>query len=140
MPLKIYCPNVNCAEPILYELTKPIACPFCGNRFDNVNIASQTTQKPKIKSIIKQVIEEDDDIDNEDNENLDINISSLQLETPIDTKKDKGVSLGEVIKQQKTGFVREKVKKVNKKKEFESFLEGARNNKKPIEIIDNSKD
>lgn len=132
MPLVKYC---DCGHPNLYTLEVPIFCGSCGTKFGNsVSIANQ---KPKIKPLIKEVIEDDNE-DIETEENLDINIDALELEVPIDKEKDRKITLGEVIKQQKTGFVREKPKKVNKKKEFQEFLESAKNTNKPIEINDGS--
>lgn len=138
MPLKIYCPS--CAQATEYTLTKPSFCSMCGNRFDgSTSIASQTQKsKPKIVNYPKikhpqdeEIIEDNDEIIEELN---DININALELDIPIDTQKDKGIKFEELAFQKKTGFVREKAKKVNKKKEFELFLSQAKNDRKSIEI------
>jgi len=172
MPLKVYCPNSKCSEPILYDLTKPIMCPFCGTNLNsNTSFASQKPKKiVKIKELEKELEDEPEEIDEdlelndepenrkhklfgqtgkskrnknrrEINEDIDVdelNISSLQLDVPISTKKDKGVTLGQVMKEEKTGFVRPKPKKVNKKAELEAFrLEAGLGGRKDISIEDN---
>lgn len=144
MPLKIYC---RCGESTEYTLNKPVFCAACGTKFESS--ISLANQKPK-KIIKSQVIETEDEeevigpikvhplfgqrkskkqkleINNEDFDDLDDgeflpDINALELDIPISNKKEKGVTLGQVIKEQKTGFAREKPKKVNKKKELEEF-------------------
>ncbi len=124
MPLKIYCPSCS---------------GMCGGRFGNSTNAS--VQKPVItKPVIRTPIHEEETEGDVEEQELKITLSALQLKTPLDTEKDKGIKFGEVMKQRKTGWTSEKPKKVNKKKEFEAFLESAKNTKKPIEIEDNSND
>lgn len=84
----------------------------------------------KIKRVSREIDDNDDDIDIDD-----LNINALQLNIPISTKKDKGVTLGQVIKEQKTGIERPKPKKVNKKKELETFrIEAGMGGRKDISI------
>lgn len=160
MPLTKYC---VCGHPNLYTLEVPVFCSSCGGKFESsISVASQ---KPKItkKPIIEleeDVDEIDEDIETEtskthklhgltsnkskrnrreteeDNIDLDdLNISALQLDVPISTKKEKGLKFEDVAFQQKTGFSRTKPKKVNKKKEFEQFqLEAGAGGRKDISI------
>lgn len=84
----------------------------------------------KIKRVSREIDDNDDNIDIDD-----LNINALQLDIPISTKKDKGVTLGQVIKEQKTGIERPKPKKVNKKKELETFrIEAGMGGRKDISI------
>jgi len=134
MPLKIYCPT--CSSPNEYTLNKPLFCSMCGSKFSGI-ASNGNIPKPKpIQPIIAQRVSEDEEeIEGIDDSQLP-DISKLELETPIDTQRSKGVIFGEVAFEQKTGFARTQTKKVDKKKEFEDFLSQAKNTRKAIDIDD----
>ena len=158
MPLKIYCPNVNCAEPILYELTKPVVCPFCAtNLSSNTSFAGQKPKKieKQIKRQIKRhyEIKDNEGKDNDDFDNLDDgeslsesfsetfpNIDKLDVKIESFGSED-SIKLGEVMLQKKTGLNRPKTKRVNKKAEFEKFrAQAGAGGRQVIEITDRDRD
>lgn len=143
MPLKIYC--TSCSEPNEYTLTRPAFCSSCGSRFEGSifivskksnNKNEKTWRQPMAGALAVNDTYIEDNVENIDNIK-DINLNSLQLEIPIDKQKEKGIKFEDLAKQQKTGFTRDKPKKVNKKKDFQAFLTEAANTKKSIEIADN---
>lgn len=125
MPLTIYCNNNNCSEPILYSLTKPIMCPFCGSKLEqNISVSSKNTTIPKTR-VIETVVEEDN---NYTPENFNVKVRVIG---------DDGEKFESIARQQKTGYKEAKSKRVNKKAAFEEFRkEAGFGNLQPIEIND----
>lgn len=134
MPLKVYCPNTDCAEPILYDLRKPVTCPYCSCGLDSnathISNAAQTkpikktskTNKSHIKP--KNTIKNNnhsDDIDKEDDIQLESDIDASSFAVEIEKFGDRGIKFEDLAKQSKTGYTRPPTKKVNKKKEMELF-------------------
>lgn len=123
MPLKIYCPNPNCSSPIEYTLQKPVCCPYCRTDLDAsfgatpkpVAATRPVQQKKELEVIVDEV-------------DIDASHFGVEIESYGDNK---GVKLGSVAEQQKTGFVREVPKRINVKKAMASILEEA---KKPARI------
>lgn len=128
MPLKTYCPT--CSEPNEYTLKKPLLCGFCGANLSSIGIANknaskakQTPKKPIVKNTQAEIIEDNEnDIDNYINE---IDESALEAEIE-EFGESKGVKLGELAKEKKTGFVRPKGPKISKKKAIANFQQEAR--------------
>jgi hypothetical protein len=108
MPLKLYCPS--CSDPTEYTLNKPIFCPMCGAKFEG---SSNAIQLPKKESKAKIIVE--------DIEEIDVSNFSVQVKP----SRDAGITFENLAKQQKTGLVKTKGKKVNKKLELEKFRKDA---------------
>lgn len=114
------------------------------DNFDDLNDGeslSENEETPKVHKLFGQTSKKSRKIrqeDEDDGANIDdLNINALELDIPISIQKEKGVTLGQVIKEQKTGFERPKPKRVNKKAEMEKFkLEAGAGGRKDISIED----
>jgi len=139
MPLKCYCPK--CVEPILYDLAKPSFCPFCGtNLNNNISVANQKYLAPPInKSNIKSFVEDAVQINEDDNIEIQEQIDSIeQLDVEIVANQEQSIKFGDLAQQQKTGIIRPKIKKINKKEEILAFRkEAGLGGRQTIEITDN---
>lgn len=142
MPLKLYCPNPSCSEPILYDLNKPIFCPFCGVQL-NTSITQNTTKSKDIAlaqtkiPIVKDKTPQITIVDRSDvgAEVIDDMIDETSFQVEIEKTGDKGITFANLAQQPKTGFSRPRPKKVNKKKEIELFRQEASKSAR-IEIQD----
>lgn len=125
--LKLYCPSCGSANE--YVSNKP---KFCGQCQKTLNISSaEISYKTPEKSII-QKSKYEFDIEEE----TDIDVSAFEIEA-IDKSIRHGVTLGEVTKQQKTGFKRD-IPNINLTKEqiLENFQKEAAPSKRIIEDIE----
>ncbi len=133
MSLRTYCPR--CSEAILYNLTKPIACPFCMTKLDGSSISTASLVRTQPTA---PVARREPEPEYEDTSVID-NISQLDVE--IESSDNGGIKLGEIGVQKKTGFSRPKLKRINKKSELETFRSEAGFGKtKSIDIGDNAPD
>lgn len=104
MSLRIYC--FSCGQHTEYSLSLPIFCCSCGGKFNQI----QAENKKEVKNIVIQEEPETIDIDN------------LEFTGNIETFGDKrGIKLGELAKEEKTGFSRPIPPKISKKKAMELF-------------------
>ena len=129
--LSKYCPK--CSKANFYQLESPNICGFCGANLNDLGISitkttiSSYTNKSKIS--VNRYISAEGEIE----ENTEIpNIEKLEIE-PIQPE-NRGIKLGIVAKQGKTGFRREKGQKMSIKQAEEIFRKEAIGKAKPIEI------
>ncbi len=132
--LSKYCPK--CSKANYYQLDSPNLCGFCGSNLNDLGISianfTKPTQKPKTS--INKYISKEEELD-EETENELPNIDKLEIEPmePI----NRGIKLGVVAKQGKSGFKREKAKKMSFKQVEEIFKREAAGGAKPIDIGNN---
>ena len=119
MPLKIYCPNPNCSSAIEYALQKPVCCPYCRTDLDASFGAVKHTPTIKYVNTTPKVVEKEAPPE--------IEIDERNFGVDIETFGDnKGVKLGQIAEQGKTGFARSIPKRIDVKKTMASILEEAR--------------
>lgn len=129
--MQTYCPH--CSKVNEFSLSKPNFCGYCKGDLNDLGVSiakttiSSYTNKSKIS--LNRHISAEGEID----ENTEIpNIEKLEIE-PIQPE-NKGIKLGVVAKQGKTGFKREKGQKMSIKQAEEIFRKEAVGKAKPIEI------
>ena len=126
--MQIYC--IHCGKPNEYSLTKPIFCGFCSKNLNDINVSIVKAAIPSYNKVsVNRYVSAEGKID----ENTEIpNIEKLEIE-PIQPE-NRGIKLGIVAKQGKTGFKREKGQKMSIKQAEEIFRKEAIGKAKPIEI------
>lgn len=128
---KIYC--LNCGSPTEYSLTIPIFCSKCGKNLNDLGISLAEVTIPSYTNKSKISLNRHISVKDETNENTEIpNIEKLEIE-PI-LPENRGIKLGVVAKQGKTGFSRPKAKKMTIKQVEEVFKKEAIGTAKLIEI------
>lgn len=127
--LKMYCSSCGLATE--YLETKPKFCASCGNAF-GVAVAGVNKPPNQTKTKIEDNVRVDDENNYiEDNLPSNFNVEELVNQIEIKESKKRGITVGEIINQPKSGFtprVGKKAKKVNMKEFLKSFKEEAGGN------------